>query len=621
MERDPLPTIQAEPQAERLLEHHAWLRGLAKDLVPDASHADDVVQETLLAALTCREGGPRRPVPWLKTVLRNCVRQSHRARVRRRRREERAARPERVVATADRACEREELEAQLNRHVARLREPYRSTIVLHYFGELPLEEIARRQGLASATVRTRLRRALEELRRRMPARERLLGTGFALGTLGALRANDATATIGSASVRAAAHCTTANVSSSLSIGGVMQLGTKSVALAFAVSAGLFGTMSGLYLLDRNSGAEISRSETAPALASSPEPGLSSTGERAGVVPSIEASRAAKIANAALELRAERAAPLRDSGEPPAASLARDDRGIGEPATGAVMALRSDFSELRRLFNAGGNGWKLVGDGIAKIRETITQSDEGFEEFLALVDDEKDGPFLEAILHHLPLRSGSAFQKEIAADEELHEELWARFEEEPDAYRRRSLLRFFCYNPQLSGKRMAEFGAIAQSDESPLVRSISLDAISSADFPKATWPALCEIAEHDADESIRALATRGLARADSDRAGEIYRAAFTSESEAIRAAAVSARAYENPPPDAVGGDFTSYLVHEFRDATTQEYRQALIDRLLAVSPVDLLHEANRALQGETDRQVKRQYRKAIETARARVERRG
>ncbi len=377
-----------------------------------------------------------------------------------------------------------------------------------------------------------------------------------------------------------------------------------------VAVGLFGTVSGLYLLDRNSGEH----ETPPALAlvNSPEPGPSSTGERAGV------GRAANTASAAPELRAERSAASKNTSEPPSVNFGHDDHGIGEPATGAVLALRRDFSELRRLFNAGGTGWKLVGDNIAKIREMITQSDEGFEEFLALVDDEKDGPFLEAILHHLPLRSGSAFQKEIAADEELHDELWIRFEEEPDAYRRRSLLRFFCYNPQLSGKRMTEFGAIAQSDESPLVRSISMDAISSANFPKATWPALCEIAEHDADESIRALATRGLATADSDRAGEIYRAAFSSESEAIRAAAVSARADENPPPEAVGGDFTSYLVSEFRDATTQEYRQALIDRLLAVSPVTLLHEANRALRDATDRQVKRQYRKAIEAARARIE---
>ncbi len=164
----------------------------------------------------------------------------------------------------------------------------------------------------------------------------------------------------------------------------MHLGTKSVTLAFVVSVGLFGTVSGLYLLDRNSDAVISRSETppAPALVTSAEPGPSSTGERAGVTPAIEAKRAANIANAARDLRAERSAASSITSEPPSANLGHDDHGIGEPANEAVLSLRSDFSELRRLFNAGGNGWKLVGDNIAKIREMITQSDEGFEEFLA-----------------------------------------------------------------------------------------------------------------------------------------------------------------------------------------------------------------------------------------------
>ena len=174
--------------------------------------------------------------------------------------------------------------------------------------------------------------------------------------------------------------------------------------------------------------------------------------------------------------------------------------------------------------------------------------------------------------------------------------------------------------EVSVRRMERFSEIALHDESSIVRELGMDAISSAGFPKETWPALCEIAEHEADESLRALAIRGLAGAGSERAGEIYRAAFSSESEAIRAAAVSAHRDESPPPEAVGGDYTAYLVRELRAASTKAHRQAFLDRLLAVSPLTLLHEAERALRSATDRQASRQYREAIERARERIERR-
>ena len=618
MERNQQPKFSAEPlDRERLLEHHAWLQGLAEDLVRDASHADDVVQETFLAALTCRTGGPRQLGPWLKTVLRNCVRQSHLVRGRRLRREEKVARPECVVSAAERSFEQKELQAHLERQVARLREPYRSTVVLHYFRELTLEEIARRQGLASATVRTRLRRALEELRTRMRSREPGLWAG---ALLGALRPRDATAAVKSTSVHTTARCASAHLGSSLSIGGIMQLGIKSISLASVVSVGLFGTVSGLYLLNRESG-EVDRSLEVldPVSARTSHP--SSTGAAPRTSSAAERRRAATIVTATAELRGGQPAPTATSIEPssPVVNRTGDDTS-GETVSEAVLALRRDYSKLQRLFNSSGRGWKLVGDDIAKIREVIVRSDEGFDEFLALIDGEKDGPFLEAILHHLPLRSSSPFQKEIVEDEELHEELWARFEDEPDPYRRRSFLRFFCYHPKLSARKMAEFSDIVRHDESPLVRGIGMDAIGSANFPKDVWPALCDVAEQDTDETLRAWAIRGLARADSERAGDIYRAAFSSESEAIRAAAVSAHTSEAPPPEAVGGGYTSYLVGEFRVATTKEYRQALIDRLLGVAPITLLDEARRALRNETDRQVKQQYRKAVALARVRVERR-
>lgn len=58
---------------EELLEHAAWIRRLARRLVQGEARADDLVQETWLAALRAApRGGPLRP--WLARVARNFAR-------------------------------------------------------------------------------------------------------------------------------------------------------------------------------------------------------------------------------------------------------------------------------------------------------------------------------------------------------------------------------------------------------------------------------------------------------------------------------------------------------------------------------------------------------------------
>jgi RNA polymerase sigma factor (sigma-70 family) len=142
------------------------MRALALRLAGgDEGTADDLVQETLLAAV-------RRPPRdrgalggWLRTVLRNFAGRFRIEKERRRRREEAAARPEREASSPDRLAERAELHRDLVDCVLRLREPLRSTVLLRFFEELPPGEIARLQGVPVTTVRSRLVVALEELRR------------------------------------------------------------------------------------------------------------------------------------------------------------------------------------------------------------------------------------------------------------------------------------------------------------------------------------------------------------------------------------------------------------------------------------------------------------------------
>ncbi len=54
-------------------------------------------------------------------------------------------------------------------HVKELDEPYRSTVLLHYFDGLTPKEVAAGLRVPYATVRTRLHRAIQQLREKMDA--------------------------------------------------------------------------------------------------------------------------------------------------------------------------------------------------------------------------------------------------------------------------------------------------------------------------------------------------------------------------------------------------------------------------------------------------------------------
>ena len=67
------------------------LRALARSLVRGDAEADDLVQDTAVAAITHPPDADRPVRPWLATVLRNRWRMNRRAESRRRAREEAAA--------------------------------------------------------------------------------------------------------------------------------------------------------------------------------------------------------------------------------------------------------------------------------------------------------------------------------------------------------------------------------------------------------------------------------------------------------------------------------------------------------------------------------------------------
>lgn len=150
------------PDAEVLCEHAGFLRAVARALLLDDDQADDVAQQTVLAAL----GRPDPGRGWMARVARNLSLMRRRSEGRRARRERAAARPEGVPATVD-VVARLEVQRRVADAVLALEEPYRTAVVLRHFDGLAPAEIARRLGVPRGTVKTRLRRAHATLRARL----------------------------------------------------------------------------------------------------------------------------------------------------------------------------------------------------------------------------------------------------------------------------------------------------------------------------------------------------------------------------------------------------------------------------------------------------------------------
>src|SRR5262245_1950582 len=153
---------------EERLREVARSRAIAVALLhgADAAEVDDVLQEASLAALAPDAPRGARFVAWIHGAVRHLARTTMRRRARRAAREERAAVPLAQLSAA-------EVAARLTRHrellaaVEGLSEPIRSAIVRRYLDAVPPRRIASEQRVPLATVKTRLRRGLAQLRERL----------------------------------------------------------------------------------------------------------------------------------------------------------------------------------------------------------------------------------------------------------------------------------------------------------------------------------------------------------------------------------------------------------------------------------------------------------------------
>jgi RNA polymerase sigma-70 factor (ECF subfamily) len=151
--------------AQELLSHQTFLKRLAIDLVGE--DADDLVQEVWQRALERPPHHGRQLRGWLARIARNVAANRWRGEARRTDREERRASEQ---PAAEELEARFELRKELVGALDSLSPSCRETILLRYFEGLAPRDIASRQGTPVATVKTRLRRGLAQLREALDKR-------------------------------------------------------------------------------------------------------------------------------------------------------------------------------------------------------------------------------------------------------------------------------------------------------------------------------------------------------------------------------------------------------------------------------------------------------------------
>lgn len=164
--------MEAVPKAseiEALLAESEWIGALAARLVGDAHSAEDLAQETRLAALRHRPQGGQSTRPWLATVARNGARWLRRSSGARADREAERAReradefgvsPEELIANL-------ESQERVSRLVRELPQELADVILLSFYEGMSSAEIAKLRGIPAGTVRWRKKQALDLLRERL----------------------------------------------------------------------------------------------------------------------------------------------------------------------------------------------------------------------------------------------------------------------------------------------------------------------------------------------------------------------------------------------------------------------------------------------------------------------
>src|SRR5688572_5899271 len=131
----------SRPPPEALLAHRQWVRDLALRLAGDEATAADVEQQTWLSAMRSPPRHASSLKAWLAAIVRNWVHKHHRTEARRTQRERTAAPTGQAPSTAE-IVEQAEAHRRVVEAVFALSEPWKTTVLLRFFENLPLAEVA-----------------------------------------------------------------------------------------------------------------------------------------------------------------------------------------------------------------------------------------------------------------------------------------------------------------------------------------------------------------------------------------------------------------------------------------------------------------------------------------------
>lgn len=153
---------------ELIAAHRPAVFRLALSLLDDPAEADEAAQDSLLRAVNALGAyrGDSAFATWLYAITLNVCR----GRLRQRRARERLARVLMLLrlnaptATPEEKAAQNERDAAVWHALRALPDDWREAIVLRYYHDLPIAEIARIARVSERTVHTRLHRAHEQLR-------------------------------------------------------------------------------------------------------------------------------------------------------------------------------------------------------------------------------------------------------------------------------------------------------------------------------------------------------------------------------------------------------------------------------------------------------------------------
>lgn len=164
---DTLKKTKEQLLREWIAEHQNLVYRTAYFYVKDASIAEDIAQEVFLRAYKHMDEfrGDAKVSTWLYRITSNACKDYLRSWSHRKLVVTHLFSPEKTSESAEQEVLRSLEEDELLRHVIRLPLKYREVIVLYYFEQLKSREIAELLDTKESTIRVRISRGLEKLKK------------------------------------------------------------------------------------------------------------------------------------------------------------------------------------------------------------------------------------------------------------------------------------------------------------------------------------------------------------------------------------------------------------------------------------------------------------------------